>query len=112
MNVTIRPLEIAERPKWLRMRKALFPECGDAMHVFEMDRHLAKGNDTAGVRRKTVSQVLLLLNPSLPSLPSWGQAPAGAYSAIQRSSAIDQKLSTIAPIYLANRAEWVPSSRG
>lgn len=47
MNVTIRPLEIAERTKWLRMRKALFPESSDAMHAFEMDRQLAKGNEAA-----------------------------------------------------------------
>ncbi|MCH7639135.1 MAG: GNAT family N-acetyltransferase, partial [Bacteroidetes bacterium] len=43
--MTIRPLEIAERPKWKRMRKALFPKCDDVMHAFEMDGHLAKGND-------------------------------------------------------------------
>ena len=45
MKVTVRPLEIDEHPEWKRMRKALFPECSDAMHAFEMDCHLAKGND-------------------------------------------------------------------
>jgi len=47
MNVTVRPLENDERPEWLRMRKALFPDCDDAMQAFEMDRHLAKGDNTA-----------------------------------------------------------------
>ena len=47
MNLTVRPLEIDERPEWSRMRKVLFPECDDTMHAFGMDRHFAKNDNDA-----------------------------------------------------------------
>lgn len=47
MKLTIRPMEFGENSYWLRMRKALFPDCDDAMHSFEMGRHLPKGDAAA-----------------------------------------------------------------
>ena len=42
----LRPLRSAapgDRATWHRFRSALFPDCDDAMHAYEMDRHLAHG---------------------------------------------------------------------
>ena len=39
----LRPADLDDRATWLRFRQALFPECDDAMHAFEMDRHLTRG---------------------------------------------------------------------
>lgn len=37
------PTHAPDRQHWLRMRQALFPDCSDAMHAFEMERHLDGG---------------------------------------------------------------------
>jgi aminoglycoside 6'-N-acetyltransferase I len=48
--VTIRPLH-ADDPDdvaaWHRQRRALWPDCEEAMHAYEVARHLAGGEDTA-----------------------------------------------------------------
>ena len=41
--MTIRTLRAEERHAWLRLRRALFPDCSEAMHTFEMDRYLDRG---------------------------------------------------------------------
>lgn len=42
--MTVRPLRPDERPEWFRLRRTLFTDCDDAMHAFEMDRHLERGH--------------------------------------------------------------------
>jgi aminoglycoside 6'-N-acetyltransferase I len=34
--MAVRPLELVDHPEWLRLRKALWPDCSDDTHAFEM----------------------------------------------------------------------------
>ncbi len=37
--MTIRMIEPGEHPEWLRMRRALWPDCSDSMHTLEMQEY-------------------------------------------------------------------------
>src|ERR1051325_6469284 len=39
----IRPLEPQDHSEWLRLRRALWPDCSDKMHAFEMSEYPAAG---------------------------------------------------------------------
>ncbi|NNF57785.1 MAG: GNAT family N-acetyltransferase [Rhodothermaceae bacterium] len=54
--MTIRPLRPAdpeERAAWHRLRRALWPDCEDAMHAYEIARHLMRGDDTTVLMAET-----------------------------------------------------------
>ena len=42
----IRPLEPRDRPEWLRLRRALWPDCSETMHACEMEEY----TNNAGTR--------------------------------------------------------------
>lgn len=47
MPLTIRPLRRTDHPEWLRMRRALWPDCAPAMHRLEMKEQSARSHRRA-----------------------------------------------------------------
>ena len=45
MNVTVRSVRPGDRAEWLRMRKALWDDCPDERHEWEIDENLASVTD-------------------------------------------------------------------
>src|SRR5262245_62170709 len=43
----IRPLEPHDQPEWLRLRRALWPDCPETMHVREMEEYASRGGARA-----------------------------------------------------------------